>query len=207
MGEKKFIRKEAFDFGWEKMKKHFWFFVGLFIISFVCSGIQNYFGDFDNRPQFLVNLIGFLIFWILGIVIQMGMIRIVLQIHDGTETGFDQLFTTWKYIINYSLGSLLYGLIVLAGLVLLIVPGIMWAIRFQLFAYFIIDKGAGPVEALKLSSKATEGARLDLFWFNLMAAWFILLGVLALFIGLFAAIPTILMASAYVFRKLQSKMQ
>ncbi|MDD5019826.1 MAG: hypothetical protein PHH75_05130 [Candidatus Omnitrophica bacterium] len=196
-----FTCKEAFGFGWEKMKKHLWFFVGILVSMMVVSGIQNFFSELKNQPA--ASFFGTLAFWAIGLVLQMGIIRVTLQLHDGAPTGFDQLFADWKLFLKYLAGSILYSLIVLGGLILLIVPGIMWAVRFQFFSYFIIDKNAGPVASLKLSSKATEGVRWDVFWFDLACMGAIILGVLALFIGLFAAIPTVMMATAFVYRKLQ----
>jgi uncharacterized membrane protein len=202
MATQRFTRKEAFSFGWEKMAKHFWFFFGILIVVMIAGGLQDHFSKLDPKIFPAAYVIGTLFFWAVGIIIQMGLVRVALQLHDGVSTGFDQLFADYTLFFKYLAGTILYSLIVLGGLILLIVPGVMWSVRFQFYAYFIIDKGAGPVEALKLSSKLTEGARLDIFWFDLACFGAAILGVLALFVGLFAAIPTIMMANVYVYRKL-----
>jgi uncharacterized membrane protein len=201
MEAKRFMRAEAFRFGWEKMKKHFWLFMGIFVVVVIISGLQNFFSDLQNRP--FAAFLGTLAFWAIGMIANIGMIRIALQLHDGTPTGFDQLFADWRLFFKYLFGTILYSLIVMGGLILLIVPGVMWSVRFQLCTYFIVDKGAGPVEALKLSSEATKGARMDIFWFDLACFGVMILGILALVVGIFAAMPTIMMAGAYVYRKLQ----
>ena len=203
MIEKRFSRQEALGFGWKKMKENFWFLMGIFAVMFFCQGMQSHFSHIDPKTDWATYFFGTFSFLILNIIIQMGNIRIALEINDGQKTGFDRLFSAWKFFFRYVAGSFLYSLIVLCGLILLVVPGIMWAIRFQFFSYFIIDKDAGPVEALKLSSKATKGARMDLFWFDLACFGAIILGVLALGIGIFVAIPTVMLAVAYVFRKLE----
>jgi len=91
---------------------------------------------------------------------------------------------------------------VLGGTILLIVPGVIWAVKFQFFSYFIIDKGLGPIEALKKSSAITKGVKWNLLGFDLLIGGIALLGVLALLIGLLAAIPTAMIAMAFVYRKL-----
>jgi len=203
MTEKRFSRQEALGFGWKKMKENFWFLMGIFVVMFFCQGMQSHFSHIDPKTDWATYFFGTFSFWILNIIIQMGNIRIALEINDGQKTGFDRLFSTWKFFFRYITGSFLYSLIVLCGFILLIVPGIMWAIRFQFFSYFIIDKDAGPIEALKLSSKATEGARMDLLWFDLACFGALILGVLALGVGILVAIPTVMLAVAHVFRKLE----
>ncbi|QAT17699.1 hypothetical protein BU251_08180 [Candidatus Velamenicoccus archaeovorus] len=202
MEAKRFTRQEAFGFGWEKMKKHFWFFAGALLIVMAASGVQSYFSHLNPKLFPVAHVVGTFVFWAVGLVVQMGMIRVTLQIHDGAPTGLGSLFADYGLFFKYLASSVLYSLIVLGGLILLVVPGFMWAVRFQFFSYFIIDKKAGPVEALKLSSKVTEGIRWDIFWFDLVGIGVVLLGMAALLIGIFAAIPTVMMATVYIYRKL-----
>lgn len=99
-------------------------------------------------------------------------------------------------------GSIIYGVIVSLGLILLIIPGIVWAIKFQFFDYLIIDKGLGPIDALEKSSEITRGVKLDLLTFGILI-WIInLLGLLCLVVGLFVTIPITVVAKAFVYRKL-----
>jgi uncharacterized membrane protein len=101
----------------------------------------------------------------------------------------------------------LYGLIVLGGLILLIVPGIIWGIQFQFFAYYILTEGCSPVEALKKSAAITKGSKVNLFLFGLLMALVNLAGLLCLVVGLVVTVPTTLVAMAYVFRKLSGTSQ
>ena len=116
---------------------------------------------------------------------------------DFKSTRVYKVLLFFKYLI----GSILYGLIVLGGMLLLIIPGIIWMIKFQFFSYLIIE-GLGPVEALKKSAQITRGAKRELFVFGFILVGITILGVLCLFIGLFATIPTTLLAVAFVYRKL-----
>ncbi|MFA5039461.1 MAG: hypothetical protein WC732_07250 [Candidatus Omnitrophota bacterium] len=197
-----FSRQEAFGYGWQMMKKHFWLFTGLLVLIGIIQGIENYFSDdkFHGSP---VSALITMIFWVLDVIVQIGFLKVLLNLHDGKGFKFSDLFSQWRLFFKYIFGAIVYGLIVLAGLILLIVPGIMWAVRFQLYTYFIVDKKAGPIEALKLSAQATKGSRTELFWFDLACFGAAILGLLALFVGLLAAIPTILMAMVFVYRKLQ----
>jgi len=140
---------------------------------------------------------------VLQIVIGMGLIRISLRFADSDKGQFADLFSCLPLFFKYLFSSILYGLIVLAGTILLIIPGIIWAIKFMFFSYFIVDQGLGPVEALKRSGAITDGAKWDLFGFGLLLFGINILGALALLIGLLATIPTSMVATAYVYRRLQ----
>jgi len=73
------------------------------------------------------------------------------------------------------------------GLVLLIIPGIYLALKYQFYGYLIVDKGMGPIKALKESGRITDGAKKDLliFWLVLFCS----IAVIALVLGIFIALP------------------
>jgi len=85
---------------------------------------------------------------------------------------------------------------------LLIVPGIIWGIKFWFFDYFVIDKGLGSIEALKKSSAITEGHKWNLFIFFLVITGINLLGAIFLLVGLFATMPITMIVAAFVYRRL-----
>ncbi len=101
------------------------------------------------------------------------------------------------------MGSILYGLMVLGGLILCVIPGIYLAIRFSFYGYLIIDRDTGPVGALKRSWEITRGSTFELFLLGVVFFGITLLGVLACVVGLFAAVPTIWIAHAHVYRRLE----
>ena len=136
----------------------------------------------------------------------MGLIKIALKFCDGQKGKFDDLFAHFHLFFKYLAGSILYSLITLAGTILLIIPGIIWGIKFQYFAYFIVDKGLGPIEALKASSAITQGVKWELFLFGLLLFLINLLGLICLIVGIFATIPTVIVAYAFVYRKLERQL-
>ena len=90
----------------------------------------------------------------------------------------------------------------MVGLLLLIVPGCMWAYMFLYVGFLTIDKGMSPIAALQESRVMTHGYKMDLFLFSLVVAGLNILGVICLLVGVLVSIPVTLMASAYVYRKL-----
>jgi uncharacterized membrane protein len=188
----KFYKSEAVQFGWNTMKSNLGFFIGLLIVLV----------SFNFIASFIESMIISIAYFVFDMIITMGLIRITLRLHDNKRGEFADLFSCFPLFFKYLFGSILYWLIVLAGMILLIIPGIIWGIKFQFFSYFIVDKGLGPIEALKKSSLITTGAKWDLFMLVLLLILINLLGALCLVIGLFATVPTTMMAYAFVYRKL-----
>jgi len=88
---------------------------------------------------------------------------------------------------------------------MLVIPGIIWAIKFQYFSYLMVDRGMGPIDALKESAKITEGVRTNLFFLKLLLVVINIVGMLFFVVGLLVTIPISIMAEAYVYRKLYPK--
>ena len=132
----------------------------------------------------------------------MGLIRIPLRLHDNKGVGFTDVFSCFLLFFNYLFGAILYGLIIFGGMISLIIPGIIWPIKFQFYSYFIVDEGLGPIEALKRSSLITKGVKSNLFLFGLLLMLINVLGALCLLVGLFVTIPPVMIAVFFVYRKL-----
>lgn len=200
-----FSRNEAIRFGWEIAKKN----VGFFVIIFVIMVLVNAPNSINNYTKNNFPLLAFvlsIIIWVVQMIVQMGLINIALKFADDKKPTYSDLFY-YTPIVNYVAGSILYGLIVGLGIILLIIPGIYFAIKYQFYGYLIIDKGFGPVAALKKSAEMTKGVKWNLFLFGLLIAGINILGVLALFIGLLWTMPTSIIALAFVYRKLLSQVK
>ena len=170
------------------MKANFWFLAGTTLIYGIVIAVLN------KIP--VVSILSGILGW--------GLIVICLKIHDGETAKISDLFSQLKNILKYLGSTILYCLIVLGGLILLIVPGVMWAIKYQFFSYLIVDKKMGIMEALRKSAELTKGSRNKLFGFCILMGLINIAGAIALVIGLFATIPTTAIACAYVYRKLSN---
>ena len=140
--------------------------------------------------------------FVLSMIIVMGVIKICLRFCDGEKGEFSDLLSCYPLFFKYLVGSILYVLIVAVGLILLIIPGIVWAIKFYFFDYLIVDEGLGPVDALEKSSEITRGVKWDLFIFGILLCIINLMGFLCLVVGLFVTIPVTMVAIAFAYRKL-----
>ena len=71
--------------------------------------------------------------------------------------------------------------------------------------FLVVDRKLDPVEALRESSRLTQGVKGQLLVFALLIAAVNLVGAIALLVGLLVTIPTTVIAAAYVLRRLQSR--
>jgi len=205
MTAEKFSISEAIHFGWNTMKSNLGFFIGLLIFVFLFTSLSSIIAAKATEANIFLGIIFYIADFSLSIIISIGLVKIALRFCDNEKGRFADLFSQYPLFPQYLVGSILYGLIVFAGTILLIIPGIIWGIQFCFYDYFIVDKGLGPIEALKRSSAITKGVKWDLFGFFLVLLGINLLGALCLLIGLFVTIPTTMVALAFVYRKLMAQ--
>jgi len=205
MSAHRFSIGEAISFGWETVKSNIGFFIGLLIVAFLIENIPSMISQYFQADYPLIAALFALVSAVVAMVVQMGLIKVSLKFCDGVKGTFDDLLSSFDLLLKFIIGGILYFLIVLGGTILLIVPGIIWGIKFSLFPYFIVDDNLGPVEAIKASGNATDGAKWDLFLFGLLLGLINVAGALVFFIGLFATIPASMVAYAYVYRNLSGK--
>ena len=202
MADKKFSGTEALAFGWETMKKNFGFFLAILIVGFIAQNILGFFAEFFKRESpviyFLLTLGGVF----LNMLVSIGILKIALHFCDNEPAQIFELFAYPELVLRFLGIAILSGLAVLGGAILLIVPGIILAIRLQYAGYLLVDKNTGVMEALKKSMAMTKGVAWDLFVLGCLMGLVALAGVLCLGVGLFAALPTIMVANAFVYRKL-----
>ena len=69
----------------------------------------------------------------------------------------------WRQLWKAVLAGILFGLVVMTGMILLIVPGVLFALAFSLIGPIILAEGAGPIEALSRSWDLTKGYKGKVF--------------------------------------------
>ncbi|MBI5456712.1 DUF975 family protein [Candidatus Kaiserbacteria bacterium] len=198
---------EAIRFGWELFKKRPWLVIGAFVLTGMLSvSIQFTFGPEEGAP---VNIPAMVLIGILSVVVgtlaEIGMITFSLRAHDAIDTvGIRDIWNP-KLFLPYVFGRILVGIVVIVGLILLIVPGVILSFGFMFTSYLIVDKGLGPVAAMKESWRITKGHKWQLALLGLAFAGLNILGLLALVVGLLVTIPVTLLAAVHVYRTLEHK--
>lgn len=210
MTELTLSKSEAVKFGFNTARKNLKFFIPLsliiLIIDFLPGYLVNQISEGNRALIFLINFFG----GVLTTIVSIGFLKISLKFIDNQQANLTDLFSSWNdylLVIKYWLSSVVFGLIVLLGILLLVVPGIIWAIKLQYYSFLIVEKKMGPIEALRLSWQITKGVKWQLFLLGILLGLINLLGLLALVVGLLVSIPTTMLAQTYVYRKLVSQQE
>ena len=140
---------------------------------------------------------------ILSIFLSLGLARIGLNLVSGREVSVAMLFGEGRKLLPAIGASILFGAMVVVGLILLIVPGIYLALRFGHFMNAMVDKNLGVLDSLKYSSSITTNNRLNLFVLAVLSFFIVLAGALALLVGLIFAYPVVWLGWMVAFRWMQ----
>ena len=199
---KKFNISDELSYGWETTKAHLPFFIVIILITLAVNFAPNILAQ--NMRQDVPMLSGLLslVLWVLSMLVSLGAIKISLKIIDKKKAEVADLFNDYPKLLNFVVASILYALIVGIGFILLIIPGVIFGIKYHFYSYLIVDKNMGPLEALKKSGDITKGSKWQLFLLGFACGLVNLVGLLALGIGLFITIPVTMLAYAHVYRKL-----
>lgn len=137
---------------WKIYKENFKQFFGIVIIPSVLVFVFGFFLVEDNTILMIVSsiLTVMLSYWLMASLIFAFKNRGKIDIKTSLEFGIQKLFPLFFV-------SILYGIIVMAGIVLLVVPGIIFLIWFFFSNYVLIYQNKGGMSALLKSRKLVIG--------------------------------------------------
>ncbi len=195
--------KESFRFAVETFKKRPWIFIqaqAIILGIYMLEGIIE--SPFETDEWGVASFVFSVIGVIISTLLAMGFVTFILNAHDGVESASIRDLWSPQPFLRYLGASLLTGIILLPAYLLLIVPGIFLSICFMFVPYLVMEKKLGPVAAMKESWAMTKGNRWKLLLLGLTYMGIVLLGALALLVGLLVAIPTAALMLAHAYRTL-----
>jgi len=141
---------------------------------------------------------------LVSIIFNMGYVSLTLDAVRGKQVYYKTLLSqvSFKKAVKLILSQMLVSLIVGFGLILLVIPGICFALKYSMVPYLIIDKDLSIGDALKESSEVTKGARSKIFLMYIASGLLFLLGIIVLGIGAIPAFIVVSLAQAYVYNVL-----
>ncbi len=211
---------QSIRYGWNKARLWVWAFLPALLLQWLLDGAVTWHGEADGTrslrlwwhnmgPQtqgiaITATVLGF-VAYVVSLWVRMGIIHGSVQAARGENVTASDFFLSWERVWEFVAGTLLYALIVGVGMILLIVPGIIWGLRYSMYGYYMVTEGAGPMEALQKSAAATDGHKGELFGLCLASAGVVILGALCLGVGLLWALPTVEIAWSAVFLELSGR--
>jgi uncharacterized membrane protein len=154
----------SFGYGWQQLWKYF---LHLFLIA-VVVGLANIpawgWGPFGGPAAW--DTAGFAVLNVIAAVYSLLVLPVILFGGDWMYLRFmrderpnvaDMFQGFGKNYLNIVLANLLVVAIIGIGVILLIVPGIIFACRLTFVRYLVMDKGLDPVAAIEKSWFMTRG--------------------------------------------------
>ena len=202
-----FFIGETFRSAWDLFKKE-WitvYAVQLIPLAFIIVyglivGEPEYPGD---NPSALVQLI----YFVVQLILSMGVTKAFLSIIRNEKVTLETFTSVLPLTLKYIAVTILFMLIVLGGLLLLVIPGFIFSIKYMFAPYLVIDKGMGPIEALKASAKMTDGVKWDIIGFSGAVTILMYSGLFALIVGLLITLPLGTLAFFMLYNKLVKRLE
>jgi len=211
---------QAFSWSWKMFQENVQV---LLIIGAIIVGIQLAFrlvqslfnGGFSFNPagssiggnfavSFAVSLIIPVVTLLAVSLVQLGLIRVTLELTRGNKITLNEAFQTTSWG-SYIVASILYALAVIVGLGFCCVGVLVPIVMFAFYGYFVVDKQAGPTEALGASWKLVAGKLGEVILLLLVVLGLTILGAITCGIGAIFTAPFSALLLAFGFKKLQGE--
>ncbi len=141
--------------GWVTYKEHkralVLGYVPLLVLALIDRRLEQ-----EEVDSFHMVLPGILLY-LLSDLMYVGFYSLCLKALRDERASAAAVFDGFSYIGPAVLTSILYSLIVFAGALLLIVPGIVWALKYSMWWFAVTDRRLSGRKALRFSGNITKG--------------------------------------------------
>lgn len=137
-------------------KENFIFFAKIMAVLTIFSAVVGYSLSYYKDTNYLTLIFGILTI-VIGVWVKSTSYSAILNINSSEKDIFKSGF---KNMGKFLLISLVIGLIILGGTILLIIPAIIFGVWFSFSVFLVLDKNVGIKEALKTSKLMVK----DKFW-------------------------------------------
>lgn len=196
-----FSIEESLKFGWQKTKEHSFVLFEVILTLFALHVVQAIIER--SLANTAIGVLASLAITVAYIVLGTGLLVITLKIAKGEKPEYREIVPPAHLVWLVFLASLLVGVLTFAGLILLIIPGIYFALRFSMVRYAVIE-GVGVMESFERSTTLTDGQKWQLLGLAAVVILINIVGILLFVVGLLVTIPVTMIAFAHVYLKLKS---
>lgn len=137
---------------------------------------------------------------VFGIWLGIGVQLFLLGVVRGEEPRYGLLFSGGQYLLSVILLTVLVTLIVMLGLVLLIIPGIIFSFMLMQAQLLVVDRKMGVMDAMSTSRDVMVGNKLTVFAIGLVAGMIgLMLVLLTCGLGALAVMPYMMILSIVIY--------
>jgi hypothetical protein len=200
--------REAISFAWAAFKKHYLLLVAILLTIFAAWVVLEIIVIAGQRLGLWWWIVAHLAFLIVFAGIEVGLVQASLDIYENKASAFTDTFKylTPKYLklgLKFLAGQILYGLIVLAGLVLLVIPGLYVGARYAFVGFCQVDVQESLQGSFAQSAILSTGNMASLTAIIGSLLLFNVMGACLLGIGLLVTIPLSVLTMTAVYKQLR----
>ncbi len=187
--------------GWRQLWKYFLelFLIGIIgLVIGIPSGMGGWSGDAVAGATIL-GVLGFIYSILIVGPVDYGVSFAYLKAARGDKLEIKNMFEAFHNYWNAVLANVLVGVIVIVGLILLIVPGIIFACKLVFTPYLVVDRKMEVIEAVKESWRMTSGHAWKVFGMGLLAILISIAGLICFAVGIIVSIMWIRVAFASLY--------
>ena len=181
----------SYGYGWQQMWKYFLHFFLVFILLTILTAPISFLQDYESFAtpgMIMLQLFATAYFFMIVPVFDFGADFIYLRGIRNENIDLGELFIGFKNnFLTIVLANLLLFAIIGIGLIFLIIPGIIMAVRLSFVTYLVMDKGMDPVGAVEKSWTMTRGYGWKIFGLYLLAIPIFFAGIVFFIVGVFFA--------------------
>jgi hypothetical protein len=196
--------RQAFGFAWPIFKKRFGLFTAVLLTILGAWFALEIVVIAGQRFGILLWVLMHLAFLIFVAGVEVGFLKICLAFYDGEEPTFADTFTHLTLGPKFFAGQMLYLLMAVIGLLLLVVPGVYFGLRYALFGFCMAAGETDLMRSFKRSAILSAGLKIYLLWIFVALFVFNALGAALLGLGLFITVPLSVLMMTAVYRCLST---
>ncbi|UCF79420.1 MAG: hypothetical protein JSW03_04035 [Candidatus Eiseniibacteriota bacterium] len=192
----------SFSNGWQVLWKYFLELLLISIVLFLFS-LPTWLSEAAEH----VHIGAAVLLWLFTVIYG---VLLLAPIEYGVAFGFlkaarldrldvKDIFEVFQNWANAVLANILVAFIVGVGILLLIIPGIVFACKLAFVPYIIVDRKLDAIQAVKESWRMTNGHALTVFLVGLLAIPISLAGLLCFIVGIIPAVMWIRLAFASLY--------
>lgn len=182
---------EAYAKAWDVLKRCFLELLLLAVVWALLSAPAGWFRDSLLGPAYQVLVLGPAGFG--------GMYAFLRAVRGGKPEVADVFVAFRDNYVQAVLASLLMGVLISIGFVLLVIPGFIAIVRLAWVPYLVTDEHLDAVAAVRESWERTRGHGWAIFGLFLLAIPILLIGVVLLVVGVIPALMWVQLASAVLY--------
>jgi hypothetical protein len=210
---------DAIGYGFNKFKDNAGAFIVLALLAVLSGFVINAIGTLASGGEasfgynaggnggFQFDVIAF-VFSILAQAVSTlftaAAVRGALDATEGREVSVGTMFQRWDKL-QVLIAALLVSVLSTVGLVLCVLPGIIALFLTWFTTFFVVAYGQNAIDGIKNSVRFTVDNLGSMLLLMLLSFVCLIAGTLACLVGLLVAYPTVVIASAYTFKRLQDQ--